>query len=345
MVTPKRTASKTVMDTTPISDSANDAQMAMMESTSVKKRNEGVSRWEMQKELQKEMKPSRYAPKILMYGENGTGKTHNLCSAFNIEEKIRELIMIPSFKPIRIIDCNRSAIQIACKDFPKEYKNGDIIIINPYVELNTEGKEIPITDPIKKFTSVWNLIKECRQLTNGSLGIDGYDLVEKDAMIYTYRQYGLYEMENGTLWKKGKTNPNTNVKEADEPLNGIPPLWYGPRNMKLVAMLQDLSLITIPVIVVAHPRVRYVNQKPTENFDPNIIDEVSDEVDVVLRFENFEKNIESKVGGTKEITVQSMRKMHIKKNRFQRGKKPDNRAIERESFEMDDILNLLLSGG
>ena len=202
------------------------------------------SKWVTQKKKNKA--GAKYYPRILFFGEKGTGKTHVISSAFEQEEISTIERTIPSFCPTRIIDCNRSAPLIASKDFPEDYSDERIIIVNPYIDDN--GKVI--LDPIQRVESVWTLIKDCKEFTDGCLAIDGADQIVNDAMYYIYKFYNIYQRSDGTLWKR-------EIKdgvEREKTINQIPPIMYGPRNKILREILFDISTLQIPVIFVAHSK-------------------------------------------------------------------------------------------
>ncbi len=147
------------------------------------------SRFSNQKARQQENKKARAYPKGLIFGEKWVGKTHIGCSAFEQKGYEDDTFIYPNHCPVYVIDCNYSADMIATKDFPTAYKNGDIIVVNAYID--DDGN--PITDPIKRVQSVRELIDELSQSGDGCLFIDGFDSVEKDAMVYIYRQFKIEE--------------------------------------------------------------------------------------------------------------------------------------------------------
>jgi len=353
MVDPKRKVKKsTNRKRTPAKRKSTKSKMSpsqlqVMKDSAVKFR--GPSKWQKQALSQREVNLISYYPKFLIFGDVGTGKTHNISSAFQQSEFSGKRMHINSFKPMRIIDCNRSANLIANKDFEDGYMKGDVIIINPYVkqiEKEVDGKsvivEVPITDRIEKVKAVWNLIKECRSFSDGSLAIDGFDVIEKDCMVYVNQKFNMIEKDDGSLWKKGydeKTNTPTEKR-----VNGILQFQYGPRNEKVRAILSDLSKLTIPVILTAHPQEKYENNEPTGIITSNLRSEVEDDMDCIIQFKNFDKITQKKVNGATVIVNEDMRKLMVKKNRFQKKGSPDARIIEKECFEFTDVFEILAEG-
>jgi len=341
--TTRKVVKKTTKKSTKTKSTTSASKMNLMKGSAVKFK--GESRWMKQAQKQIELQKVRYSPKVLIFGEEGTGKTHNGCSAFLQSEFQGKRVFVNSFAPVRIIDCNRSANLIATKDFPKAYAEGKIVVINPYIQQirNEDGtiSEVAITDPIKKVVAIRQLINELKQVTDGSVFIDGIDQAVKDCMYYIYRQYNMTVREDGSIWKKKYDKMGTMEEER---VGGIVQWQYGARNKPLLEILEDLSMLTIPVIMTAHSKEKYINQKPSGIVEANLIQSFNDDVDCIIRFVNFEKLIQKKIGGATTIQSKQMRKMIVKKNRFQKENAPDSRIIEQESFEFTDIFNIIAEG-
>lgn len=302
-----------------------------------------TSAWKMRAEIQKEEGKSRESPKGLIFGMKWVGKTHVACSIFEQIALETEHYIFPSFSPARILDCNYSAKTIATKDFPKAYKNGDVIVIDAHIDPETK---LHITDPIKRVKAVRNLIKECYQFTDGSLVIDGWDSVEKDAMFYVYRQFKIFEKEDGTLWYKEKMDYDQRPpkKVPERPCISIIPRMYAPRNTQLRKILELILGLTIPVLLVCHAEEKWKNNKATGIIGSNARDFIEDDMAFVIYMENIIGKENVKKMGITQIIEKTGRKVVFKKNRYQKGSNPEVKIITAKKFEFTDIFKELVGG-
>lgn len=342
---PKRKAKKSTARTT---KSASMDITANKKTSPTKKSNKPTkskrkltSAWKMRAEIQKEEGKSKEAPKGLIFGMKWVGKTHVGSSVFEQKALETEHYIFPSFSPARILDCNYSAKTIATKDFPKAYKNGDIIVIDAHIDPETN---LHITDPIERVKAVRNLIKECYQFTDGSLIIDGWDSVEKDAMFYIYRQYKIFEKEDGTLWYKAKMDYDQRPpkKIPERPCYGIIPRFYGARNTQLRKILELILGLTIPVILICHAEEKWLKDKATGVIGSNARDFIEDDMAFVIYIENLIEKENIKKMGITTIIEKTGRKVVFKKNRYQKGSNPEVKVITAKKFEFKDIFKELV---
>lgn len=302
--------------------------------------------WGVKAEYQKKITKAKVSPKILIFAPKWTGKTHVGLSAVKQKRFESNNFIFPNFSPVRVIDCEQSADIIAGKDFTKEYKNGDIVIINPYIHPIT-GESI--NDPIERYGAVKSLIKSCNNFTDGCLVIDGFDQIEFDCKYYIYRRYSIYERSDGTLWyKEKKEYKNGGWKTVPEqPVGGIIPRMYGPRNDKIRSIMIVLKSVKIPVIMIAHDTAEYdkKTEKPTGKVISNLREFVEDDMDFMIYFENFtDKKVTPLPDGTSNVEEVEKRRLYAFKNRFQKGKSPRIVTEVKDSFEFADLFSIMING-
>ncbi len=288
-------------------------------------------------------KTNRVNPRILIFGDKWTGKTTIAESAGDISSFSIGNFVFPNFFPVRLIDCERNAAKIiANKTFSDQYTDGKILIIDPYEDEN--GKYI--SDPIKRVQSVRSLIMMCREYNDGCLVIDGFDRIEIDCMHFIYRHFGMYEKDDGTIWKKEKKYKNNRGEwetDPEKPVGGITQKLYGPRTTNVHKIYDIVKSLSIPVIIISHETQKYdpLTDEPTGVVVSNLRPFIENDVDIIAYIENVKEQIQVLENGSPVIKDVVNRKITIVKNRFQKEKSPKQISINGECFTMKDIFSAI----
>jgi hypothetical protein len=301
--------------------------------------------WQKIADVQKSATIKETIPiRIMLFGTRWTGKTHDAEDACNQPAVETDKFRFNSFKPARVIDCGHGAKTIALKDFPEQYKKGDLIVIQPFI--SDDGKLIE--DPIERFGRVRTLVRSCSNFVDGCVIIDEFDRIENDARYFIYRQYGIYEKENGELWyhEKVKYEERKKIVVPESRVGGIIPRMYGPRNEHMRTLMKDILMLRIPVILIAHEEAEY--DKKTEEVTGKIISTaqtfVEDDMDLMIHLENVEITKSEKKGGGTNLVVELMRRATFRKNRFAPKGTSDILVVERKNFEFSDLFSIMLNG-
>jgi len=299
--------------------------------------------WKERKKTQENIVKVVKNSRIIIFGAKETGKTHVLESAALNPHTETERFIYKELRPLRIIDCGNAAETIVMKDFYEEYQRGDILIMRATIH-HTSGEIL--TEPTDIIANVRQMIEMCEKETTGAIGIDEFDKIEEWCRVYIYRNHGMYEKPNGELWyrKKVKMIKGKEIVEPERRAIRIPRWMYGPRNTQIRKILGKLTHINIPVILVAHEGEEYnkISEEPTGKIIPNLRPFVGDFADLIVRFENYESEVVKETKGKISIGLEDTRRMISIKNRLQKGKSPERKIVEQDSFEFSDVFSIIL---